>query len=473
MVKSIARKEFISTLRDKRFVTLSALLFFLLLTATLVGLHSFNQLQAERTAAQETVREQWVNQPDRHPHRVAHYGSFVFRPKSGLSFLDFGIDSYTGVSVFLEAHRQNSANFSQAQQSGSLIRFGEMTVAFVLQMLLPLLIIFLCFGAFTQEKESGTLKILLTQGITLRQIAWAKIRGYSQVTGLITGPALLVAGCFIFGLNSFEVNPEIFFRLFLFLSLYAVYFFICIAGSVIVSALSKSSRLALVSLLGIWILSCIIIPKAASNLGAGLYPAPTKAQMDADVHEEAVKGIDGHNPKDKRGEALLTSLLIQYRVDSVHQLPVNFEGIVMAEGEEYSSKVYQKHFEELQQTFHQQNSIAVWAGFFNPYLALRQLSMGLAGADFHHYVHFQQEAESYRYRFVQRLNELQATHITYGNKNQRLAAETWSTFEPFDYRAPSVGWVLVRHLIPLLALGGWLFLLLALGPKLIEKAQIV
>ena len=38
--------------------------------------------------------------------------------------------------------------------------------------------------------------------------------------------------------------------------------------------------------------------------------------------------------------------------------------------------------------------------------AIRPLSMGLAGSDFAHYVHFQQAAEAYRYGLVQRLNML-------------------------------------------------------------------
>ncbi|WP_161807014.1 hypothetical protein [Hymenobacter sp. AT01-02] len=43
-------------------------------------------------------------------------------------------------------------------------------------------------------------------------------------------------------------------------------------------------------MLGFWILSGIILPKATANLGASLYPTTTKAQMDAEVHEQAQHG---------------------------------------------------------------------------------------------------------------------------------------------------------------------------------------
>ena len=473
MVRSIAQKEFISTLRDSRFVVLSAIVLLLLLAATVVGLHSYSTLQAEREVAQQTVNDQFANSEARHPHRMAHYGSFAFRPKSSISFLDFGMDSYTGASVFLEAHKQNSANFSQAQQSSSLIRFGEMTVAFVLQMLIPLLIIFLCFGAFTQEKETGTLKILLSQGTSLRQVAWAKIAGYSKVVVLVVAPALVLAALLLFGRGGFELNGDLLQRLLLFIGFYLVYFFIFIVLSVVVSALHQRSSTALVTLLGIWILCCVIIPKASANLGATLYTTPTKAQLEADVHEEVAKGIDGHSSgQDERTEALKKELLEKYKVSSVEELPVNFDGIRMAAGEEHSTKVYQEHFDELTDIFRQQNRISEYAGFLNPYLAVRHLSMGMAGSDFNHYVHFQNEAEQYRYNLAQGLNHIQATQLKYGDKETRLSTVTWKVFQPFVYVTPQATWALANHLVSFIALLVWLVLVCTVGMKLIDKTKV-
>ena len=473
MVHTIAQKEFISTLRDNRFMVLSVLVLLLLLAATLVGLHSYRSLQAERQVAQQTVNNQFANSVDRHPHRMAHYGSYAFRPKSSISFLDFGIDSFTGTSVFMEAHRQNSVNFSQAQQSGSLIRFGEITVAFVLQMLLPLLIIFLCFGAFTQEKETSTLKILLSQGVTLRQIAWGKIIGYSKVVALVAGPALLLAGLLLFYLGDFGVEEGVLLKLLLFIVFYLIYFFIFIVLSVLVSALHQRSGSALITLLGIWILCCVIIPKAAANLGATLYTTPTKAQMDAEVHEEVAQGIDGHKAQDARAEALKQQLLKKYGVKTVEELPVNFDGIRMAAGEEHSSRVYQEHSYRVINIFEKQNRISEWAGFLNPYLAVRHVSMGLAGSDFQHYVDFQNKAEKYRYNLAQGLNHIQTTRLKNGDKTTRLSSDTWKEFKPFTYEAPAVSWALSNHVVSIIALLLWLVLVCTIGFKLIDKTKVV
>ncbi|MDT0678538.1 ABC transporter permease [Autumnicola musiva] len=472
MVRDIAKKEFLSTLRDSRFIALSILVLLLLLAATLVGLYSYQKQQEEREVAQQTVNDQFANSTERHPHRMAHYGSYAFRPRSPLSFLDFGLDSYTGSSVYMEAHRQNSANFSQAQQSSSLIRFGEMTVAFVLQMLIPLLIIFLCFGAFTQEKETGTLKLLLSQGISMRKLAWAKIKGYSKIVALVVAPALILVSVILFAQGNFEVNGDILLRFFLFILTYLFYFFIFIVISVVVSALNERSSTSLVTLLGTWILCCIIIPKASANLGSNLYTTPTKAEMDAEVHQEVAKGIDGHNSKDERAETLKQELFKQYGVNSLEELPVNFDGIVMAAGEKHSSKVYEEHFDELTETFENQNRISEYAGFFNPYLAVRNLSMGISGSDFNHYIHFLKEAEEYRYNQSQKLNYIQATQLGYGDKETRLSSDTWKEFQAFSYETPPARWALQNHLVSIAALFVWLIAVIVIGNKLIDKTKV-
>jgi ABC-2 type transport system permease protein len=469
MVRSIAHKEFLSTLRDRRFAVLSGLVLALLLAATLVGRRGYATLQAERALAQATVNEQFHHQPGRHPHRVAHYGTFALRPRAALSFLDGGLDSFTGAVVYLEAHQQNSVNFSPAQQAGSLIRFGELSVAFVLQTLVPLLLIFLCFGAFTEEREAGTLRLLLSQGITLRQVAWGKIAGYGLAAALVVGPALALASALLFSGEATVGGPDRGARLALFGLGYVVYFFVIIVGAVVVSARASQSRAALVTLLGCWMLGCLILPKATANLGAGLFPAITKAQLDAAVHEEAQHGINGHDPQDQRAAALKAALLKKYHVSDEKDLPVSVAGVTMAEGEAYSSRVYQQHFAALTRTYERQNALSDWASLLNPYQAIRPLSMGLAGSDFAHYVHFQQAAESYRYQLVQHLNGLQAS-MGYGDKERRLDAATWRAIPVFAYQAPPLSWALGTLALPALALLAWALGLSWLGMRLVDKS---
>lgn len=68
--------------------------------------------------------------------------------------------------MFLEAHRQNTINFSEASFSTGLIRFGEISVAMVLQTVLPLAIVFLGFGDEAQAIEGASLSPLTANQIS-------------------------------------------------------------------------------------------------------------------------------------------------------------------------------------------------------------------------------------------------------------------------------------------------------------------
>jgi ABC-2 type transport system permease protein len=76
--------------------------------------HGIAELRARHAEAAEAA---FKAQPDRHPHRVVHYGTFIFRPLGALAAFDPGVDAFTGSSMFLEGHRQNSANFGDVRQS--------------------------------------------------------------------------------------------------------------------------------------------------------------------------------------------------------------------------------------------------------------------------------------------------------------------------------------------------------------------
>ena len=458
MLKIIAKKEFLSLWRDRRFGIMGGIILLLLLTATVVGYLNYQKIQAERTAANTKTREMWLNQGDRNPHSAAHYGSFAYRPKSPLSFMDFGTDSYTGMSVRLEAHKQNDAQFSTAQDSSSLIRFGELTVAFVLQILMPLLIIFLCFNAFTQEKEEKTLQILLSQGVSIKQLAWGKIWGFSGVITLLVLPILALITAVLLMETDAQFTRAYLGRMAVLMACYLAYLFIYVVVSVWISARADSSRNALLTLLTVWIFTCVIIPKATVNIASNLHPIPSSFAFNQAIKSDQAKGIDGHDPEDARAKILEKQILAKYKVDSVSQLPVNFDAIQMQEGEKYTSMVYNKHFTDLQATYNAQNRVSEITSLVNPFLAIRQLSMALSGSDYTTHADFQQQAEKHRFELVALMNNYMRDHSKTGDWDFKVNKEVWSQLPSFQYKTPDFSAVINRNWLSLLSIIVWLCL---------------
>ena len=168
----IARQFWTITVKSKAIYLLVGLMAVLLFYAAYSGTlyHNQNHFRAEH---QEMARESWEANPDKHPHRMAHFGTFAFRPKHPLSTFDFGIENFTGNAIFLEAHKQNTVNFSEASFSTSLIRFGELSMAMILQVILPLIIFFIGYAAIVSDRENGNTENLInSRGYLERDTLW-------------------------------------------------------------------------------------------------------------------------------------------------------------------------------------------------------------------------------------------------------------------------------------------------------------
>jgi len=462
LITRIAANEIRHSLRNRALWIACVSVAALLLLSAIIAQQNQNKLNAQRNEYQQRVRSNWLEQPDRHPHRASHYGYLAFRPKAPLSFFDPGVDTYAGTSVYLEAHRQNTANFSEANHSGGMLRFGELSPALVLQLLVPLAIFFLGFASITSERESGTLAMLLAQGVTWRELIVGKTLGVMAMAVCVTAPgALLLLAWRLLARNEFSADTL--WRMLGLIAGYSLYLLICAAFTVLISAWQQTSRGALTSLILLWIVFCVVLPRGAQTLGAGLAPAPAKAEFDARLENELAKEGDSHNPNDPHFATLRAETLKKYDVAEVEDLPFNYGAFVMLEAEKISSEIFRRHYGELLATFRQQNRVSEFASLLNPYLAMRSLSGALAGSNLAHYAEFQWQAESFRYEMVQKLNQLHRDEIKFENdRTQRISRDRWQDFPAFAFHVPSVGWAIQEQSLSIASLLGWSVVLLLL-----------
>lgn len=436
-----------STFKSAAIYILIGLTWILMAFAAYSGWKSYIVQNCIREHYQHEVRESWESNPDKHPHRMAHYGSFAFRLKHPLSMFDFGMESFTGNAVYLEAHKQNTVNFSDASFSTGLLRFGEISMAMVLQVIIPLAIFFLGFASIATDRESGTLKLLLTQGATWKEILFGRSLGLIALALLFFVPAMIITASLLIGSEAME--GEVMTRFTGTLLMHFVFYVVLCYVTIIISALSNSSRDALIKLLGIWLVFVILLPKTTQAIGNYLYPSPSKIAFEAALEQDIIKQGDSHNPDDPHYKAIKDSLLVTHNVDSVQKLPFNYGGFVMREGERLSAVTYERHLKELLAIYENQNKLNRITAFVNPYTAIRNISMSLAATDFSSYVHFQNEAEHYRYTLAQTMNELQMKYIsndvkTSADKRAIIDRKHWQEFPDFHYSFQSTP-IAVRH----------------------------
>lgn len=459
----IAKQSFKVAFSNKATLAFTILLGFALTLATYIGWQNYKTQNSLRLHYKALVRAKWLAKPDKHPHRMAHYGYLAFREKHELSFFDFGIESFAGVSIFLEAHKQNTVNFSEASFSNGMLRFGEISVAMVLQLLVPLLIIFLGYDCIAAERETGTLKILLCQSISWKKLLWGKTLGIISVCMAIYIPLILLTILLWASLSGWQVSADAALRLLLLIVSYAMYFFIITVITVLVSAYQKSAKAALTTLLACWIFFMVMMPRITQALGVKIFPAPSKIEFNNGIAADIQQIGDSHNPNDHYFKGIKDSLMRKYKVNDAKKLPFNIGGYIMAEGEKITSKIYTSHQNRLNKIFDQQNSVTHFAGFLNPYLALKELSMALTASDFKTFEDFQQQAEAFRYQLAQKMNQLQIdkiSNIAPGETEKPLAisSNNWKKQPDFNYRFAKINTVFAYQWPALVSLLFWLLL---------------
>lgn len=392
----------------------------------------------ERLTQQAEADAIFQAQPDRHPHRMVHYGHYVYRTASPLAVIDSGIDSMVGTSVFLEGHRQNSATFAAARETGLLARFGSFSPAFTLQTLVPLLLIICGFATVTREKENKTLYQLIGQGVSNNSLVFGKALALWMVALLALLP-LLVLGLAATGDEEFGFRQSLFSMGLGYLSYLSVWVLLIVS----ISAILRTSAQALSVLLGLWIVTVVLMPRIAGAYASTVVPSPSQIETNLRLAEAMREEGDGHNIDDEAFVDLRSLTLAEYGVDTIEDLPFNYRGLVALRGEEADTELLNQFAEERMTRELEQKNAADDFSWLSPVMGMRAFSMALAGTALQDHHHFLRAAEDYRYNMVQTFNRLQMSEMTLqtdlsrsddaaANLRARVDSSHWSEMPVFE-----------------------------------------
>ena len=417
--------------------------------AWMSNLQSESQSKAQ-AAAEKHIRSQWDNLEPMNPHRAAHYGVYVFKPISILNSLDDGVSSITGNVLKLEGHVQNEIVHSEASQSITISKFGKLKPSIILQYVVPLFLIFLSFGSITNDKETGRMKLIALQGVSPEKLVLSK-----SISIWLYGLMLIIFSVLLQSLlGSLALDAGL--RLGLTFISYGLYYLIVVFLSTFISVNFRNNTSAISLLLATWIVWTIFLPKIWGNTVEKVHPLPSRQNFIAQMREDRSKGIDGHNPRDERRSKLEKEYLIKYKVDSLSQLPINFDGIVMQADEEYGNQVWDKHFGNNYLIYQKQKKLYQLSGLLNPFSSLQNLSMGFCGSDMIHHLDFLKKAENYRRYLIKTLND---KHAHGGSRTGEWRWTVDNTFfrsvKTFDYQTMLIKNHIGNYLFDILALIAW------------------
>ncbi len=437
LLLNIAASEWRYWLRSYLVVSGTAIFILLLLLTTIVTTLRMESEHHAREHQQQTSEATFLSQPDRHPHRMVHYGHYVFRSPAPLAAFDPGLDSVTGQSIFLEGHRENSAMFAQSGASADFGGLAWLSPALIYQLFAPLLILLLGYGTLTRERESKVLSAIFAQGVSGITLTIGKVLALVSFCLLLLLPMLLT---YIAALKQGESFLAV-----LALSItYLFYFLVWSLLSVLVSSIVSKRANALAVLVSAWLFVTLIVPTLAVNFATRSVPLSGKIESDLVMLDEVRKLGDGHNSNDPAFAKLRADTLAKYGVEQIEDLPVNFRGLVAAQGEEKLTEVLNRFASERMRNEARQAASLQHYAWLSPNLAIADASRKISGTDLSHHHRFLREAETLRYDFVQGLNTAHVEHLSYEddiNRNKdeaswiraRVDADNWNVLDRFQF----------------------------------------
>ena len=193
-----------------------------------------------------------------------------------VSGVDYDVGRLSYISTWTEVKLENSAYSDDSLFA--VFRFIDFT--FIVQVVLSLFAILFTYDAINGERESGTLKLALSNAVPRGKYVLAKFVGsWIGLTIPILIPILVAVLAVI--LLGIPMGVGGWPKLATLLAVSVLYFTFFIAFGILVSAVTKRSSVSFLILLVTWVAFVLIIPRAATMAAGQVVHVDSVAEVDA------------------------------------------------------------------------------------------------------------------------------------------------------------------------------------------------
>ena len=443
MHTSIIKKELLELLRDGRAIGLSLIVSLLLILALITGLSTESAREQSIVQAKTADAAAFNAQGEKNPHSAAHFSRMAHKPIAPFSSFDPGVSSFLGQVIWLEAHYRNPAMFRAAEDAPELSRLENFSLAGVLTLVIPLLGILLGYGSISSEKERGTLRQLIGSGTSLQALLFGKFIVISGIlfTVLFMTVVLSIASTILFLDDTGPSISDFLLRGVSLLLVYGLYIVSVTAITLLISSLVSESKTALLTLLAVWAIAVIALPRISASVAEQVYPSPYSYEF----WEDTDLMLEANRPESSSADyaaverrVIERALGREFNEGEIKDLEINARGLRFEVSEVIDSEGYNNAFAELFENYAKQKNLRRLLSLFSPTIALQHLSQAFSGTDINAHQHFSNEAELQRNSIIRILNEEMMLNGTEGTSRYLAPAEFWETIPEFRYEQPRI-----------------------------------
>jgi len=201
------------------------------------------------------------------------------------------------------------------------VMFPLIDLTFIVTILMSLIALILSYDAVCGEKEDGTLKLMLSNGLPRSKIVLAKFAG-GVLTVAVPFLVSLAAGMIIILLHpGVDWTGVSWGALGLIVAGAILYVSVFYLIGILISSTHRSSASSIMTSLFVWVLLILIVPNLSPYLSSFLSPAPSRIK----VYREVSRIYDTDR------DELARKLRAEYRAEVLKQYPVLAERLTEAE----------------------------------------------------------------------------------------------------------------------------------------------
>lgn len=272
MFKTLIRKEIIETMLDLRFVIATLLCVVLIPLGMYVSRKDYEQRLNDYQRSHQMYRQHYGKVTDMYNPEAHGY-----RPPSALSIFAVGLEHFMPDKVITS----RSGLFRTAKDPGidnpESLLFGKADLLFNVSFVISLAALILAFNSISGDKETGTLRQMISNSVPRGQILLAKIVG-NYVTLLMPFVISLIIALIIL-----DASPDIsilssnLWPAFLIIVLVTLLFILAMVTlGIYISTLTHSSMTSIVALLFVWVILVLGVPKVSPMVAQIIYPIESR-----------------------------------------------------------------------------------------------------------------------------------------------------------------------------------------------------
>ena len=275
MLGILIEKELKHTLLGPKFVATFLVCSVLILLSLFIGVKDYKASMQRYEAAvaladQELAERTSWNQ----------FSTRFFRKPDPMRVFAVGVANDLGRLTQVNAQNPIRLDHSVYADDPIFAVFRFLDLGFIFQVVLSLFAILFTYNAINGEREMGTLKLALSNGVPRTQYVLAKFAG-SWLALVVPLLAPLLAGLLMVLVMGVPLTAVHWARVVALLGVSLLYLTFFIALGILVSSWTRHSSASFLILLVFWVAAVLVVPRAGMMLAAKIIPAPSVAEIDA------------------------------------------------------------------------------------------------------------------------------------------------------------------------------------------------